>query len=42
MNKKSKIVATWVEELKGTITIDDDEQKIKRNSNYERFEPRRG
>jgi hypothetical protein len=42
MNKKSRGVATWVEQLRGTIITTDDEQKVKRSSNYERFESRKG
>jgi hypothetical protein len=42
MDKKSRGDATWVEQLGGTIITIDDEQKVKRSNNYERFEPRKG
>jgi hypothetical protein len=41
MNKKSGGVASWVEQLRGTITTTNDEQKVKRSSSYERFELRK-
>jgi hypothetical protein len=30
MNKKSRRITTWVEQLRGTITTINDEQKIRR------------
>jgi len=41
MKKKLRGVATWVEQLGGTITTTNDKQKIKKGNSCEWFEPRR-